>query len=84
MTYKTEFKRINEYEQTGRNQHGTRYKKKYSSKRVKVAVLSTEFDNAEDLARLIYLSDRLGVFIHWDYIANPQVAYIKLVSAEAI
>ena len=84
MTYKTEFKWIDEYEESGRNQHGTRYKKKYSSKRVKVATLSAEFENTKDLATLIYLSDRLGVPVHWDYSSDPQMAYIKLVSAEAI
>jgi len=84
MIYKTECKWIDEYEETGKNQHGTRYKKKFSSKRIMIVTLSTTFDIEDDLARLVYLSDKLGVPIHWDSNANPQKAYIKLVSAEAI
>jgi len=84
MIYITENKWIDEYEESSRNQHGTRYKKKYSSKRVRVATLTAELDNAKDLAILIYLSDRLGVPVHWDYSSKPQTAYIKLVSEEAL
>ncbi|MBE3145024.1 MAG: hypothetical protein IMZ61_14065 [Planctomycetes bacterium] len=84
MTYATEYKWIDEYEETGRNQHGTRYKKKYSSKRVKVVTMSTTFDDEHDLARLVYLSDKLSAPIRWDSLSNPQKAYIKLVSAEVI
>ena len=84
MTYGTEYKWIDEYEESGRNQHGIRYKKKHSSKRVKVVTLIAKFDDAKDLSDLVCLSDQLGVPIHWNSNANPQKAYIKLVSAEAI
>lgn len=84
MRYTEESKCIDEYEETGRNQHGVRYKKKYSSKRVKIVVLSAKFNDADELAQLIYLSDKLRVPIHWDSNASPQMAYIKLASAEAV
>ena len=84
MIYGKESKWIDQFEYVSTNQHGDRYKKKCVSKRVNVATLSAEFDNVKDLAILIYLSDRLDVPVHWDYNADPQIAYIKLVSAEAI
>jgi len=85
MTYKTEHNKwIDEYEETGRNQHGIRYKKKWSSKCINVVKLSAKFSDADDLARLICLSARLGVPVNWDYNSVPQTAYIRLVSADAI
>ena len=84
MNYSTEFKYINKYEMTSINQHGCRYKKLPSFKQLTVAKLSAYLNNAGDLVDLIILSDRLRVPVNYDFDSKPQVAFIKVVSAEAL
>jgi len=84
MKYTMQQKWIDQFEHASTNQHGDRYKKKVSQKIVKVVVITARFDNADELARLIYIGSKLDVPIHWDSTTSPQTAYIKLISAEAV
>jgi hypothetical protein len=72
---------VNKYKVAGRNQHGTRYK--YAERvTIKTVVLSAKADDAEGLAKLAILSERLGVPLEYNF--EKQQASIELCSAKEI
>ncbi len=74
---------LEQYEFTGSNQHGMRYKK-IASKRVSVATLSADYTNLTDMRQLILLSHHLDMPVRYDFDADPQQAFIEVVGKEAI
>lgn len=83
MTWSTSYRYINTYVEAGRNQHGIRYKQA-GSKKVQVARLEADYDDAIELRHLILLSHHLNVPVHYDFKEDPQVAWIEVVSAESL
>lgn len=83
MRYETNFIYHSQYVWSSRNQYGDRFKK-ISSKQIRVARLSADRTNADDLTDLILLSDRLQVPICYDFDAKPQKAYIEIIAKEAL
>lgn len=81
MTYKTEYYHIPQYEQTSGYSQTARFKK-MCSRKIIVARLSCEFDDANGLKQLVLLSDRLQIPVRWD--AKKQMAYIELMSADTV
>lgn len=83
MVYSQRYIYPTKYVYAGVNQHGDRYKIDCTPK-VNVVVLSAKFDDAKDLAILIYLSSQLGVPITWKGNTTPQTAEIEVVSVDAL
>lgn len=83
MFWSSKYHYIPRYEYTGTNQHGSRYQK-IDDKRLSVARLAAQTDNATDLSKLILLSHNLNVPVHYDFNEKPNQAYIEVVSFEAI
>lgn len=84
MTWTKKWVTIPQYEHTSTNQHGCRYKKLFTEKRLCVAVLSAEIDSSRDLRELILLSHHLDTPVRYDFESEPQKAYIELVSKEQL
>lgn len=83
MKYGTRYIYPTQYEYAGRNQHGDRYKQS-GSPQVIVVTLSVTFDDAPNLALLIYLAATLKIPIKWNSSASPQTAEIEVVSVDAL
>ena len=81
MTYETEYYYALQYEQTSGCFQTARYKK-ICSRKIIVAKLSCDCNNAKDLKELVLLSDRLQVPVCYDF--EEQIAYIKLISADTM
>ena len=81
MIYETGYYYAPQYEYTGRNQHGSRFKK-VPTKQIIVAKLSCKSDDADELKQLVLLSDRLKTPVRYDF--ENQLAYIELMSADTV
>ena len=75
---------IDQYEYVSSNQHGSRYRIKRGPKKVSVAKISSECDDAKEMRTLILLSHTLDLPVRYDYGADPQVAYIEVIGKEAL
>jgi hypothetical protein len=71
------------FEWAGNNQYGDRYKEK-ASKSISICRIEVGQDDTSGLRNLILLSSQLDVPVRYDFGANPQVAYIEVVSAEKL
>jgi hypothetical protein len=83
MRWSTKYHYLYRYEYAGTNQHGARYKK-LPDKRISVARLEAETDNANDLRNLILLSDHLNLPVRYDFDSDPHRAYIEVIGREAL
>ena len=83
MTWAKTYVYIPQYEYVSSNQHGMRYKN-IASKQICCAKLSADWENAEDMRRLILLSHHLNVPVHYDFTTNPQTAFIEVAAKEAL
>lgn len=81
MRYETEYYYAPQYEYTGTNQHGGRFKRA-PGKQIIVARLKCRSDDADGLKQLVLLSDRLQVPVRYDF--ENQLAYIELMSADTV
>lgn len=77
-----------EYAWVSSNQHGDRFRRK-KTKPIKICRMSSNFGLNDsgvisDLRTLITLSYKLGVPVQYDFDADPQIAYIEVVSATEI
>lgn len=81
MLWSTKYLYLPEYEFTGTNQHGARYKK-IDSKQVSIATLEADYNNANDLKTLVLLSHSLNVPVHYNF--ESSKAWIEIISREAI
>ena len=66
-----------------RNQYGDRYKK-WNDKQISICRIEADRNNIIDLRNLILLSSQLDAPVRYDFDANPQEAYIEIVSAEKL
>ena len=83
MIWRKEFTYLPQYEFTSVNQYGDRYKK-IAHKPLSVAVLETDCNNAGDMRTLILLSNFLDAPVRYNFDADPQIAYIKVVNQEML
>ena len=83
MTWVKTYKYIPQYEYVSTNQHGNRYRQ-IVDKQVSCAKLSANWEDAEDMRRLILLSHHLDVPVHYSFETTPQTAYIEVMAREAI
>ena len=83
MVYSTRYLYLPQYKLASQNQHGSRFKLG-GEKRLTVLLMTTTFDNAEDLASLIYISSKLHIPVQWDATSDPQTAFIEIVSTSEI
>ena len=81
MIWETRYYYAPRYEYVSCNQHGDRFKRK-ASKRLSIAKLSCEVNNASDLGRLILLSHHLNVPVHYDF--DDHTAFIEVMSSDAV
>lgn len=81
--WKTYYVTVPTYICNGSNQHGARYSRK-GFQRMNVCRITARREEAGDLLQLILLSHRLNVPVHYDFDADPQTAYIEVVSAEEV
>jgi hypothetical protein len=71
------------YQKAGVNQHGFRYKQK-GSVGLDCCRIEAKTTDTDGLRLLILLSHNLNAPVHYDFDANPQKAYIEVVSAETV
>ena len=83
MTWNQTYKYIPQYEYVSTNQHGDRYKQ-IADKQIRCAKLSAHWNEVEDMRQLILLSHFLNVPVHYDFKADPQIAYIEIIAKEAV
>ena len=81
MTWETGYYYAPRYEYVSCNQHGDRFKRE-ASKRLSVAKLSCETNNATDLKRLILMSHTLNVPVHYNF--DDHTAFIEVMSSDAV
>ncbi len=81
MQWSKEYIYVKQFAYVSTNQYGDRFKR-IGNKRVSVAVLKADINNAGNLQTLILLSHHLDVPVHYDFESDPQVAFIKIVGAE--
>jgi hypothetical protein len=84
MFWSSKYHYLPQYQYTGTNQHGARYKKLPEYKKISVARLEAETGNAHDLSDLILLSDHLNIPVRYDFSSKPHRAYIEVVGRESI
>ncbi len=83
MIWEKSYVYLPRYEYVSTNQHGNRHRQT-ADKRVHCAKLSTDVRAANNLRDLILLSHYLNVPVHYNFSADPQVAYIEVVAKEAV
>jgi len=83
MMYSTKYLYLSQYELASQNQHGSRFKLG-KEKRLNVLRMTATFDDAGDLAKLIYISDKLQVPVKWDATSDPQTAFVEIISASEV
>ncbi|MGD2065848.1 MAG: hypothetical protein PVI43_01595 [Candidatus Bathyarchaeota archaeon] len=84
MLWETKYKYIQKYQFASTNQHGDRFKEN-GLLRVKVAVISCEYDgDKSDMRTLILLSHSLGVPVTYDFSSKPQRMKIEVVAANTL
>ncbi len=81
MQWLQRYSSLPQYEYTGSNQHGARYKK-CEFKQIAIVTMSTDCNNTADMRTLILLSHNLDVPVHYDY--EDSCAYIEVVSKEVL
>ena len=82
-TWSKKFMWIRRFVWVGRNQHGDRYKK-LNDMQISICRIEADRDNIIDLRNLILLSSQLDAPVRYNFDADPQEAYIEVVSAEKL
>lgn len=82
MQWNKRYITVSQYEYTGANQYGPRWKRT-GYKRISVARLSCEPNDADGMKKLILLSHTLDVPVRYDF-EGGQEAYIEVIGGEAL
>jgi len=83
MFWLKKYAHVCNYKYVSTNQHGDRFKR-IADREIAVALMEADINNANDLRRLILLSHHLDVPVHYDFDADPRVAFIEVVAKESL